>query len=193
MADAVVRADGEAPAGFLFKRASALSIELGDHDAVDANKTPADFVPLAPKRSGSAPIRAKITLNEPYERIGSQPKAGPYLQTAAKLLELLERVFGFSKCAFKVLNNQADFDSAIRRFDPSRPSQPVRLHARLPKKRENGPEIPALYFRFGLRAPDSLNPRRKTLKVSGLVRECSRFSKTDGEDLVRHDCRRRLQ
>jgi len=30
----------------------------------------------------------------------------------------------FSKCALKSLNNQTDFDSAIRRFDPSRPSQP---------------------------------------------------------------------
>jgi hypothetical protein len=29
----------------------------------------------------------------------------------------------FSKCALKSLNNQVDFDSAIRRFDPSRPSQ----------------------------------------------------------------------
>jgi hypothetical protein len=28
-----------------------------------------------------------------------------------------------SKCALKSLNNQTDFDSAIRRFDPSRPSQ----------------------------------------------------------------------
>ena len=28
----------------------------------------------------------------------------------------------FSKCVLKSLNNQADFDSAIRRFDPSRPS-----------------------------------------------------------------------
>ena len=48
----------------------------------------------------------------------------PYLETAAKLLKLLERVLAvFSKCALKLLNNQADFDSAIRRFDPSRPSQ----------------------------------------------------------------------
>jgi hypothetical protein len=30
-----------------------------------------------------------------------------------------------SKRALKSLNNQTDFDSAIRRFDPSRPSQPV--------------------------------------------------------------------
>ena len=37
----------------------------------------------------------------------------PYLETAANLLELLERLFSlFSKRAFKSLNNQADFDSA---------------------------------------------------------------------------------
>lgn len=29
----------------------------------------------------------------------------------------------FSKCQLKSLKNQAGFDSAIRRFDPSRPSQ----------------------------------------------------------------------
>jgi hypothetical protein len=43
---------------------------------------------------------------------------------AAKLLKLLEGVLSiFSKLPLKSLNNQADFDSAIRRFDPSRPSQ----------------------------------------------------------------------
>jgi hypothetical protein len=31
----------------------------------------------------------------------------------------------FPKCALKSLNNQTDFDSAIRRFDPSRPSHPL--------------------------------------------------------------------
>jgi hypothetical protein len=45
------------------------------------------------------------------------------LETAAKLLELLEGVLTiFSKCVLKSLNNQADFDSAILRFDPSAPA-----------------------------------------------------------------------
>jgi hypothetical protein len=48
------------------------------------------------------------------------------LETDAKLLKLREGIFSlFSKCSLKLLNNQADFDSAIRRFDPSRPSQPL--------------------------------------------------------------------
>jgi hypothetical protein len=34
----------------------------------------------------------------------------------------------FSKRALKSLNNQPDFDSAIRRFDPSRPSQRTTDH-----------------------------------------------------------------
>jgi hypothetical protein len=39
---------------------------------------------------------------------------------------LLERFLtDFSKCALKLLDNQADFDSAIRRFESSRPSQAV--------------------------------------------------------------------
>jgi hypothetical protein len=45
-------------------------------------------------------------------------RADPYLETAANLLELLERVFRlFSKRALKSLNNQADFDSSIRRYE----------------------------------------------------------------------------
>jgi hypothetical protein len=40
------------------------------------------------------------------------------LETTAKLLKLLERFQLFSKCPLKSLNNQTDFDSAIRRFDP---------------------------------------------------------------------------
>jgi hypothetical protein len=47
-----------------------------------------------------------------------------HLQTATKLLKLLERVLtDFSKRPLKSLDNQADFDSAIRRFESSRPSQ----------------------------------------------------------------------
>jgi hypothetical protein len=48
----------------------------------------------------------------------------PYLEMLAKQLMLLETNWLiFSKYALKSLNNQTDFDSAIRRFDPSRPSQ----------------------------------------------------------------------
>ncbi len=51
----------------------------------------------------------------------------------AKLLKSLEGIFSlFSKCALKSLNNQADFDSAIRRFDPSCPSQAVRRSEKVP-------------------------------------------------------------
>jgi hypothetical protein len=47
-----------------------------------------------------------------------------HLETAAKSLKLPERVLAdFSKCALKLLDNQADFDSAIRRFESSRPNQ----------------------------------------------------------------------
>jgi hypothetical protein len=45
----------------------------------------------------------------------------------------------FSKCALKSLNNQADFDSAIRRFDSSRPSQAVRPSCRYPVRCQKGP------------------------------------------------------
>jgi len=47
-----------------------------------------------------------------------------HLETVAKLLILLKCLSAIlSKRALTSLNNQADFDSAIRRFDPSRPSQ----------------------------------------------------------------------
>jgi len=51
---------------------------------------------------------------------GTYPEWGAvfHLEIAAKLLKLLELIFDvFSKCALKSLNNQADFDSAILRFD----------------------------------------------------------------------------
>jgi hypothetical protein len=50
-----------------------------------------------------------------------------HLETTGKLLILLESFLTiFSKCALKSLHNRAGFDSAIRRFDPSRPSQPLK-------------------------------------------------------------------
>jgi hypothetical protein len=50
------------------------------------------------------------------------------LETTANLLMQLKDILSVSsKCSLKSLNNQADFDSAIRRFDPSRPSQTRRL------------------------------------------------------------------
>jgi hypothetical protein len=50
-----------------------------------------------------------------------------HLETATNLLRLLERVSTvFSKCALELLDNQADFDSVIRRSDPSRPNQEQR-------------------------------------------------------------------
>jgi hypothetical protein len=53
-----------------------------------------------------------------------------HLETAAKLLKSLETISAnFSKGALKSLTNQADFDSAIRRFDPSRPSHRSHLTA----------------------------------------------------------------
>jgi hypothetical protein len=40
----------------------------------------------------------------------------------------LERISNlFSKYALKLLHNQTDFDSAIRRFDPSRASHALRI------------------------------------------------------------------
>jgi hypothetical protein len=53
------------------------------------------------------------------------------LETAAKLLKLRERVLpAFSKCALKLLDNQADFDSAIPRFESWRRSQVKALKTR---------------------------------------------------------------
>jgi hypothetical protein len=95
---------------------------------------------------GGATVRNRTPRRSSYTDFAATDppwRAVFHLETAANLLELLERLFSlFSKCALKSLNNQTDFDSAIRRFDPSRPSQPFLLSARLPKKSENGPEIP---------------------------------------------------
>jgi hypothetical protein len=52
-----------------------------------------------------------------YQSLRSHGHGAFHLETAAKLLISLEAIFGiFSKCTLKSLNNQTDFDSAIRRF-----------------------------------------------------------------------------
>ena len=92
------------------------------------------------------------------------------METAANLLRLLEGVFTvFSKCALKLLDNQADFDSAIRRFDPSRPSHPVLRLAIVRNLRLTGPEIPAfLAFDFVSRLPISQSRGRNGRKSPAL-------------------------
>src|SRR5262249_9409416 len=72
--------------------------------------------------SRGAPCRSELIL------LGEAPS---YLEMRANLLILLNGfLIIFSKCVLKSLNNQADFDSAIRRFDPSRPSQLISLSNR---------------------------------------------------------------
>jgi hypothetical protein len=54
--------------------------------------------------------------------------------------------------------------STIRWFDPFRPSHPFRRLARPPKRRENGPEIPAFRIRFCLQTPNPGRPIAKSLQ-----------------------------
>jgi len=57
--------------------------------------------------------------------LGSNPSLEnlPHLEMPDKQLIFLEANSAiFSKRSLESLNNQTDFDSAIRRFDPSRPS-----------------------------------------------------------------------
>jgi hypothetical protein len=65
-----------------------------------------------------------LSTSEQLPPTNSRVAGASHLETAAKLLSSLKAILAiFSKRALKSLNNQADFDSAIRRFDPSRPSQ----------------------------------------------------------------------
>jgi hypothetical protein len=71
------------------------------------------------------------------------------LETTAKLLKTLGGILAvFSKCALKSLYNQADFDSAVRRFDPSRASQ---ASPKFPASQMGGPvtvQFGAIKVRF---------------------------------------------
>jgi hypothetical protein len=96
-------------------------------------------------------------------------KAIFHLETAGKLLISLEDILSlFSKYSLKSLNNQTDFDSAIRRFDPSRPSQSQRSEF-VKKMTFIDPEFPAhleiqfaphleilCWFRFGQRPMEDI-------------------------------------
>ena len=89
-----------------------------------------------------------------------------HLETTAKLLIPPERIsVTLSKCPLKSLENQSDFDSAIRRFEFSRPSQklqvlkpsPANLH--MPGGLEhigNDSEAPSTPFAVRLRQLDTL-------------------------------------
>jgi len=88
-------------------------------------------------------------------------------------IEIARGVFGlFSKCALKWLNNQADFDSAIRRFDPSRPSQPVLRLTTVCNLRLTGAEIRAFrVFDFVSRLQISQTRERNCRKSPALSAE----------------------
>jgi hypothetical protein len=106
---------------------------------------------------------------------------------AVNLLELLERLFGlFSKCALNSLNNQTDFDSAIRRFDPSRPSQPLCASGQPVPKRQKRPQTAGFRgLAFGLYLPIWRFWSVKSPKVSAQLRQYSRFRETAARDFVR--------
>ncbi|MBT1515411.1 hypothetical protein KIP88_33545 [Bradyrhizobium sp. SRL28] len=63
--------------------------------------------------------------NSPPDLPRRIPRGGAFhLETPAELLSSLEAILViFSKRPLKSLNNQSDFDSAIRRFDPFRATQ----------------------------------------------------------------------
>jgi hypothetical protein len=84
-------------------------------------------MPRIPVARAWLPTRA--SKSKPQFWRGDARVAGAFcLETAAKLLSLLEGILAiFSKHALKSLNNQPDFDSAILRFDPFRPSQLILL------------------------------------------------------------------
>ena len=96
---------------------------------------------LAPTTSTDAPaVSLASALTRRHASISDRSRSPrqwrrgsrDHLETTGKLLILLESFSTiFSKCALKSLNNQAGFDSAIRRFDPSRPSQLI-LFVELP-------------------------------------------------------------
>ena len=80
--------------------------------------------------------------------------------------------------------------NGICQFDTCRPSQPFRRSARLPKKRENGPEIPAFrvfdFVSVGSRVADL------EVEIAESLRPCPRifpFWETIGGDWFDHDCR----
>jgi hypothetical protein len=80
----------------------------------------------------------------------------------------------------------ADFDPIIRRFDPSRPSQPVWLLHRFPSKYEKGPQTAGFRaFDSRLRTSNSTFWAAELPKVSGQAGEYSRFGETGAGDLVR--------
>jgi hypothetical protein len=74
-----------------------------------------DGCPLLSK-SGHWPLRLAVQIEEALARRHSESTANLLMRNGANF-DI------FSECALILLANWSDFDSAIRRFDPSRPSQ----------------------------------------------------------------------
>ncbi|MDB5617861.1 hypothetical protein [Tardiphaga sp.] len=85
----------------------------------------------------------------------------PYSEWAANLLILLGVDFpSDSECALILLEVRADFDSPMRRFEPSRPSQAFRAFGQTAPLAEKGPHLAGFRtfgkvseWRNGLREP----------------------------------------
>ena len=101
------------------------------------------------------------------------------------LIHLGANSAGYSECALITLKVLADFDSTIRRFDPSRPSQPVPMRERLAAEVAERPTIAGFCDLVNcLQAPEFTKSEATMPKVSGYHCEYSRFRETDARDRV---------
>ena len=121
-------------------------------------------------------------------RVPSRAFSTFHLEMGAKQMILLEGILtNFFKCALKSLNNQADLDSAIRRFDPSRPSHTLtrpKIVVNLYAKSLHFPRISAIGI--GLQKPKNRQLWRESPKVSSPNRRNSHFWETSRGDGFDH-------
>jgi hypothetical protein len=121
---------------------------------------------------------------------GSCGQALPHSESTANLLMRNGANFDiFSECALILLANWSDFDSAIRRFDSSRPSQPVRSPEISPTMSPRSPPLAAfLPLAKSLRVPNLPFIRPAVPKISTHLRHCGRFLEKQSGNLVRSHC-----
>ena len=121
---------------------------------------------------------------------GSCGQALPHSESTANLLMRNGANFDiFSECALILLANWSDFDSAIRRFDSSRPSQPVRSLEIFPAKSLESPPLAGFFPQpKSLRIPNLVILRPTVPKFSARSRHYYHFLEKQTGDWVRSHC-----
>jgi hypothetical protein len=150
------------------------------------------FVSRKPTLTDTTAQKAKGREDRNHVSVSVLATEGHSESSANLLIHIGSNSAGYSEYALISLKVLPDFDSTMRRFESSRPSQAVVRSAWLPKRLENRPEIRAFRVFDSVSVPSVQRSqdgnRRKSPALCGNIPVLQRLSAETGFD---HDCRPR--